>query len=152
MRPPYGALDHAARDGIRVAGFVPVLWTIDSRDWQSGTAGQIATRILAGLRPNATNIVLQHDGVRRSPTSVDAVPLVIRGARRRGYCFVALDERGRPGFPTPTVSVSASNAGRGTRRLPRSGSASRRAARLAFCCEPAHARHRGKDVDRVAQR
>lgn len=113
MRPPYGALDDAARDGIRAAGLVPVLWTIDSRDWQSGTAGQIATRILAGLRPNATNIVLQHDGVQRSPTSVDAVPLVIRGARSRGYCFVALDERGRPGFPTPTVSVSVTNTREG---------------------------------------
>ena len=40
MRPPYGALDDAARDGIRAAGFVPVLWTIDSRDWESGTAGR----------------------------------------------------------------------------------------------------------------
>ena len=113
MRPPYGALDGAARDGIRAAGFVPVLWTVDSRDWQGGTAGQIATRILAGLRPNATNIVLQHDGVGRSPTSVDAVPRVIRGARRRGYCFVALDERGRPGFPTPTASVSVKHAREG---------------------------------------
>ncbi len=113
MRPPYGALDDAARDGIRRAGFVPVLWTIDSRDWESGTAGQIAARILADLRPHATNIVLQHDGVGRSPTSVDAVPLVIRGARRRGYCFVALDERGRPGFPTPTAEVSVGNTREG---------------------------------------
>ena len=113
MRPPYGALDDPARDGIRAAGFIPVLWTIDSRDWQSGSAGEIARRILADLRPNATNIVLQHDGVQRSPTSVDAVPLVIRGARRKGYCFVALDERGRPGFPTPTASVSVTNTREG---------------------------------------
>ena len=113
MRPPYGALDGASRDGIRAAGLVPVLWTVDSRDWQSGAAGQIATRILAGLRPHATNIVLQHDGVARSATSVDAVPLVIRGARRRGYCFVALDERGRPGFPTPTASVSVTDTREG---------------------------------------
>ena len=113
MRPPYGALDDAARDGVRAAGFVPVLWTIDSLDWQSGTAGQIASRILAGLRPNGTNIVLQHDGVARSSISVDAVPLVIRGARARGYCFVALDERGLPGFPTPTASVSVPNTREG---------------------------------------
>lgn len=113
MRPPYGALDHAARDAVRAAGFVPVLWTVDSRDWESNTARQIATRILDGLRPNATNIVLQHDGVRRSPTSVAAVPLVIEGAHRRGYCFVALDERGRPGFPTPTASVSVASAREG---------------------------------------
>lgn len=113
MRPPYGALDDSAREGIRAAGFVPVLWTVDSRDWESNTARQIATRILDRLRPNATNIVLQHDGVRRSPTSVAAVPLVIEGAHRRGYCFVALDERGRPGFPTPTASVSVTSAREG---------------------------------------
>lgn len=113
MRPPYGALDAAARTGIRNAGFVPVLWTVDSRDWESGTARQIADRVLAGLRPNATNIVLQHDGVGRSPISVDAVPLVVRGARSRGYCFVALDESGRPGFPTPTASLSVTSTREG---------------------------------------
>ena len=113
MRPPYGALDDAARAGIRAAGMIPVLWTVDSRDWESGTARQVADRILAGLRPNQTNIVLQHDGVVRSPTSVSAVPRVIRVARDRGYCFVALDENGRPGFPTPRASVSVTDAREG---------------------------------------
>lgn len=113
MRPPYGALDDAARAGIRAAGYVSVLWTVDSQDYASGTAAQIADRILAGLRPNKTNIVLQHDGVTRSPISIDAVPMVIRGARSRGYCFTALDERGRPGFPTPDASVSVTNTREG---------------------------------------
>lgn len=116
MRPPYGALDAAARSGIRDAGLVPVLWNVDSRDWESGTAAQIAARILAALRPG-DNVVLQHDGVARSATSVAAVPAVIRGARRRGYCFTALDERGRPGFPTPRVSVSVTDAAEGGRAV-----------------------------------
>ncbi|QZY27701.1 polysaccharide deacetylase family protein [Nocardioides coralli] len=109
MRPPYGALDDTALRAIHASGYVPVLWTVDSRDWAGGTAAQIANRILAGLRPNAQNIVLQHDGVGHSPTSVAAVPRVIRGARARGYCFTALDERGRPGFHTPTASLSVSD-------------------------------------------
>ncbi len=113
MRPPYGALDDAARAGIRATGLVPVLWTVDPRDWESGTARQVADRILAGLRPHETNIVLQHDGVTRSPTSISAVPRVIRRARARGYCFVALDERGRPGFPTPSASLSVTDAREG---------------------------------------
>ncbi len=114
MRPPYGALDAAARAGIRDAGLIPVLWTVDSRDWESGDADQIAARILAQLRPGA-NVVLQHDGVSRSAISIAAVPKVVRGARRRGYCFTALDERGRPGFPTPRVSVSVTGADEGRR-------------------------------------
>lgn len=106
MRPPYGALAKPARRAIRDAGYVPVMWTDDSLDWKSGDARQIARRILAGLHPGR-NIVLQHDGVNRSPISVAAVSRVIRVAKRRGYCFTALDEKGRPGFPTPTVTALA---------------------------------------------
>lgn len=105
MRPPYGSLDDAARAGIRRAGLRPVLWDVDPRDWSGGSSGEIAARILAGLRPHARNIVLQHDGVANSPASVAAVPRVVREARRRGYCFVALDEQGRPGFPTPVAGL-----------------------------------------------
>lgn len=112
MRPPYGALDDAARTGIRRAGMVPVLWSVDSRDWAGGTRSEIAARILAGLRPGG-NVVLQHDGVGHSPVSVEAVPTVVREARRRGYCFTALDGSGRPGFPTPAVSVTATGGAEG---------------------------------------
>ena len=153
MRPPYGDLDDAARAGIRAAGFVPVLWTIDSRDWESGTAPQIAARILSALRPHATNIVLQHDGIQRSPISVAAVPLVIRGARSRGYCFAALDQHGRPGFPTPTASVSVSSTQEG-----KSAVATIRLDKLAGRATSVVLRTRsrsatvGTDVDRIARR
>jgi peptidoglycan/xylan/chitin deacetylase (PgdA/CDA1 family) len=99
MRPPYGALDRTARHTIRRLGLVPVLWTIDSLDWQSGTSAQIAHRILSALRPGPDNVVLQHDGVDRSPISIRAVPRVVRVARQRGYCFVGLDGRGLPRWP-----------------------------------------------------
>ncbi|WP_181410933.1 polysaccharide deacetylase family protein [Nocardioides humi] len=113
MRPPYGALAPPARRAIRDAGYVPVMWSADSLDWKSGDADQIARRILGGLRPGKRNIVLQHDGVNRSPISVAAVSQVIRVAKRRGYCFTALDERGRPGFPTPTVTATAKDGTEG---------------------------------------
>ncbi|MCR1781750.1 polysaccharide deacetylase family protein [Nocardioides carbamazepini] len=106
MRPPYGALAPPARRAIRDAGYVPVMWSADSLDWKSGNAQQIARRILSELRPGR-NIVLQHDGVNRSPISVAAVSQVVRTAQRRGYCFTALNERGRPGFPTPTMTTVA---------------------------------------------
>jgi peptidoglycan/xylan/chitin deacetylase (PgdA/CDA1 family) len=113
MRPPYGALAKPARRAIRDSGHVPVLWTDDSLDWKWGSSRQIAQRIIAGLRPGH-NIVLQHDGVNRSPLSVAAVERVIRVAKRRGYCFTALDEKGRPGFPTPLVTVVAKDVVEGT--------------------------------------
>ncbi|NHA00044.1 polysaccharide deacetylase family protein [Nocardioides sp. W3-2-3] len=92
-RPPYGALDATARQALRREGLLPVLWTIDSRDWADGSTRDIARRILRALRPG-DNIVLQHDGVARSPLSVAAVTEVVTKARHRGYCFSALDGSG----------------------------------------------------------
>lgn len=95
MRPPYGAINPRVRAVIRRAGLVPVMWTIDSEDWSHGNSDQIAGRILRALR-RGDNIVLQHDGVDRSPISVRAVASVVRVARERGFCFTGLDTRGRP--------------------------------------------------------
>jgi peptidoglycan/xylan/chitin deacetylase (PgdA/CDA1 family) len=104
MRPPYGAITRRVRHDVRALGMVPVLWTIDSRDWTGGTPRQIADRILGALRKRGTNIVLQHDGVTNSPNSVAAVPRVVREARRRGYCFTDLGPRGRPRVPGAAAS------------------------------------------------
>lgn len=90
MRPPYGAINDRVRREIRKTGLVPVLWTADSLDWAGGSAMQIAHRILAQLRPYQENVVLQHDGVDNSAASIAAVPIVIRAARARGYCFTDL--------------------------------------------------------------
>lgn len=102
MRPPYGALSPRVTRIIRARGLTPVLWTVDSRDWAGGSARQIADRILGQLRPHRRNVVLQHDGVDNSAASVDAVPLVVRAARRRGYCFTRLDAAGRMLTPRTT--------------------------------------------------
>lgn len=107
MRPPYGAISRRVHADVVGLGLRPVLWTSDSRDWEYGSPAQIAGRILRSLH-RGENVVLQHDGVSRSPISVGAVPQVIRTARRHGFCFTALDERGRPGFPTPVASVTVS--------------------------------------------
>jgi peptidoglycan/xylan/chitin deacetylase (PgdA/CDA1 family) len=104
MRPPYGAVNARVYAAIRRTHLRPVLWDVDPRDWAGGTADQIAARTLGQLH-RGDNIVLQHDGVRNSPSSVAAVPRIVREARRRGYCFVALDENGRPSFPTARAAL-----------------------------------------------
>lgn len=106
MRPPFGAINPRVRKVIAKAGLVPVLWDVDTRDWESGTPRQIADRVLSRLRPHGSNIVLQHDGVRRSPDSVSAVERIVRQARSRGYCFVGLGNDGRPAPAMPIVQVS----------------------------------------------
>jgi hypothetical protein len=110
MRPPYGAIDARVRRLVADLGLTPVLWTIDSRDWAGGDAQQIASRILAQLRPHQRNVVLQHDGVTNSPASVSAVPYVVRAARRRGYCFTSLNDAGRMVTPGMTPSHRTARA------------------------------------------
>jgi peptidoglycan/xylan/chitin deacetylase (PgdA/CDA1 family) len=113
MRPPYGAVNARVLGVVRRAGLRPVMWDVDPRDWESVSASTIAARVLAGLRPQRSNVVLQHDGVGNSRASISAVPRIVSGARRRGYCFVALDEMGRPGFPTPRTKLAVSDVREG---------------------------------------
>ena len=113
MRPPYGAENARVLDAIRNTGLRSVLWDVDPRDWENVSADTITARVLAGLRPQRSNVVLQHDGIGNSPASVSAVPAIISGARRRGYCFVALDERGRAGFPTPRATLEVGDVREG---------------------------------------
>ena len=110
MRPPYGAIDPRVRAVVSDLGLTPVLWDIDPRDWEPSTSGAIAARVLGALRPHERNIVLLHDGVRRSPTTLQAVPAIIRGVRQRGYCFARLGPSGQPVgpvAPAPVVPVAS---------------------------------------------
>lgn len=106
MRPPYGATNRRVGKDIRALGLVPVLWTIDSMDWSGGGPAQIASRVLGALHRKGTNIVLQHDGVTNSPNSVKAVPKIVAGARRRGYCFANLGPHGGVAKPVPQVRAT----------------------------------------------
>lgn len=109
-RPPYGAIDDRVRRVLAAAGYTPVLWTIDSRDWSGGTPRQIARRVTTQVRPHRTNVVLQHDGVTHSPATLRALPREVAALRRRGFCFAPLDAEGRPTPPVPVASVSAEPA------------------------------------------
>lgn len=106
-RPPYGAVDDRVRGVLDAAGYTAVLWTVDSRDWADGTPRQIADRVLAGVHPHRTNVVLQHDGVTRSPLTLRALPREITTLRKRGYCLAALGADGRPTPPVPVATVTA---------------------------------------------
>lgn len=106
MRAPYGLLTPKARQEVKRAELVPVHWTVDSADWESGNAKQVARRVLGQLRPHRPNIVLQHDGLDQSAASVASVGHIVKQARKRGYCFTDLDDRGRQRAPASWVYLS----------------------------------------------
>lgn len=98
VRPPYGAADDRVRRVIDRLGYVPVLWNVDSRDWDGLSSRQIRRTVVDQVRDHgsAGSVVLHHDGVANSEATLAALPTEIRTLRRDGYCFVGLDAEGQP--------------------------------------------------------
>lgn len=110
VRPPYGAVSSRVDSVLDGMGLTQVLWTIDPRNWDSGSADDIAARVIGALEMHANNTVILHDGVERSSITLAAVPKILAGARARGYCFAALGPSGDPVPPVPHLRVSDARA------------------------------------------
>jgi len=89
FRPPYRKADAPRWDAVAgPLGFHTVTWSVDPRDWEAREPVAIATAVLDHLHPGA--IVLLHDGGGERSATVEALPLIVHGARLAGYRFVAL--------------------------------------------------------------
>ncbi|MEV4372048.1 polysaccharide deacetylase family protein [Nonomuraea sp. NPDC049637] len=90
VRPPYGATD---RDVRRQAHRPLVLWSVDTLDWRYRDSARVARVSLKRVRPGS--VILFHD---IHPTTVKALPRVLKGLSARGYRFVTVSELfgGRP--------------------------------------------------------
>jgi cellulose synthase/poly-beta-1,6-N-acetylglucosamine synthase-like glycosyltransferase/spore germination protein YaaH/peptidoglycan/xylan/chitin deacetylase (PgdA/CDA1 family) len=104
FRPPYSVdAEPDTEDEVRPLeltqsmGYITIGNKIDTRDWNDEPAlspKQIAARVLDHLPPcqaNDTqcgNIILMHDGGGNRERTVLALPLIIDGARARGFEFV----------------------------------------------------------------
>lgn len=106
VRAPYGLIDARVRRVMTEVGLTHVGWNVAPADWKGYSATVIATRVLNGLHSDRSNTVLLHDGIANSPSTVRAVPTIIREARERGYCFAALGSHGKPRPPIPKARVS----------------------------------------------
>ena len=108
FRPPYSVdAEPDTEDEVKPLevtqslGYVTIGNKIDTRDWTDDpplTPEQIAARVLNHLppcQPNDTqcgNIILMHDGGGNRERTVLALPLIIDGARARGFDFVPVYE------------------------------------------------------------
>ncbi|MFF0015944.1 polysaccharide deacetylase family protein [Streptomyces sp. NPDC005374] len=82
FRPPYGAVDSTVRHATRLS---PVLWTLDTEDWKYPDASKVAQSVISKVKRN--DVVLMHD---IHPTSVAAVPQILRTLSAQGYHFVTV--------------------------------------------------------------
>jgi peptidoglycan/xylan/chitin deacetylase (PgdA/CDA1 family) len=89
FRPPGGAMPPPVVSAARAKGLRTVIWTVDPSDWRRGTTpDQIADRVLAQAKPGS--IVLLHDGGGDRSATVDALPRIIDGLKKRKLSFTTL--------------------------------------------------------------
>ncbi|MGW7169523.1 polysaccharide deacetylase family protein [Streptomyces sp. NPDC054884] len=82
FRPPYGAIDDEVKAATSLS---PVLWDMDTLDWKTHDPAKVARTVISQAEPN--DVVLIHD---IHPTSVAAVPEILRTLTARGYHFVTV--------------------------------------------------------------
>jgi peptidoglycan/xylan/chitin deacetylase (PgdA/CDA1 family) len=87
MRPPYGSTDKHVAKVARSLGLAQIVWDVDTDDWLDRNATIVAHR--AVTRAHRGDIILMHD---IHPTTVDAVPRILRGLAKRGFTFVTVPE------------------------------------------------------------
>jgi peptidoglycan/xylan/chitin deacetylase (PgdA/CDA1 family) len=82
FRPPYGAVNATVKAATTLS---PVLWDVDTEDWKYRDSAKVARTFIAKARRNS--IVLMHD---IHPTSVAAVPQILRTLTAEGFHFVTV--------------------------------------------------------------
>ncbi|MFN2545413.1 MAG: polysaccharide deacetylase family protein [Actinomycetota bacterium] len=89
FRPPGGSSSDDVVQIARSLGMRVVLWSIDPEDWRAGvTAPQIVANVLSNARRGS--IVILHDGGGDQSATVRALPLIIRGLRKRHLGILAV--------------------------------------------------------------
>lgn len=72
----------------RSLGLSTVAWDVDPQDWSNPGVRTIVNRVLSAVHPGA--IILMHDGYQDRAQTAQALPLIIKGLKRRGYTPVTL--------------------------------------------------------------
>ena len=83
-RPPYGNINSNVRAAV---GTPMILWSVDTLDWQSKNPDAIIETTLSQVHDGA--VILMHD---IHPTTIAAVPTLIKVLRDSGYEFATILE------------------------------------------------------------
>lgn len=87
FRPPGGNLNGEVSRIAADYGMTPCMWTVDGDSLETGRPERLIDFVLTRTNPGA--IILLHNG---RATTVEAMPKIIEGLRRKGYSFVTIEE------------------------------------------------------------
>ena len=122
MRPPYGATDRSVGKVARTLGMAQIIWSVDTNDWRDRNSAIVARRAVTWAHRG--DIILMHD---IHPTTVNAVPKILRGLAKRGFTFVTVPELLaahplRPGTVSTTRADQSAAPGRPARTAAKAAS------------------------------
>ncbi|GAA0956989.1 hypothetical protein GCM10009554_67150 [Kribbella koreensis] len=89
FRPPYGAENAKVKADIKAAGMRPVLWDVDTLDWQKPGKQAIVKSILTTVHNGS--VILMHDAGGNRSQTVAALDQVLETLQAQGYAFAAMD-------------------------------------------------------------
>ncbi len=99
QRPPFGDFDGRTNRWSRANGMLPILWNVDSNDWQLDDPRTVADNVLNAPNLGPGAIILLHDGGDDRSMTVNALPAIMDGLRKRGLRSVTIPELLRQGPP-----------------------------------------------------
>ncbi|MCW3034275.1 MAG: polysaccharide deacetylase [Solirubrobacterales bacterium] len=104
FRPPYGSFNATTLRELSKLHLLMTLWTADTDDYRQPGVSVIVERALEAARPGA--IILLHDAGGPRTQTIEALPLIIKGLRAKGYDLVTvpkllLDDPPPAGQPIP---------------------------------------------------
>ncbi len=69
---------------------LPVLWSIDTQDYNASDPVAMAQQVLAAAQPGS--IILMHDGGGDRTVTSKALPIITRGLKKAGYQMVTVPQ------------------------------------------------------------
>ncbi len=89
FRFPYGSKNEDAVRLVESQGFIPVTWTIDSRDWTGISAEEICDNVMRSEHLEHGAIILMHTS---GEHTLEALDLLIPQLRKKGYEMEKISE------------------------------------------------------------
>lgn len=90
FRPPFGFENWRFLNEAELSDYTIVLWSLDAADWNKKTEQDITNRILKWVKGGT--IIMLHDGGAHREAVIEALPVVIKELKNKGYRFVTIDE------------------------------------------------------------
>jgi peptidoglycan/xylan/chitin deacetylase (PgdA/CDA1 family) len=109
FRPPYGSYNATTMRELDALHMLLVLWSVDTDDYLQPGVSVIVRRALAGAQPGA--IILMHDAGGTRTQTIEALPLIIRALRARGFKLVTVPQLLHDDPPPPGQALPSSLEG-----------------------------------------